>query len=125
MSEAEQPVVAIVDDDDGVRDSLRFLLEVVGLTVETFGSASEFLAAELGHVGCLILDQHMPGMTGLELVEHLRTNGSSIPILLVTGSPSPPLAARALELGVDRVLEKPPGEEDVIGFITAHSGRGI
>ena len=80
MSEAEQPVVAIVDDDDAVRDSLRCLLEVVGLTVQTFASASEFLAAELGHVGCLILDQHMPGITGLELVEHLQTNGSQIPI---------------------------------------------
>ena len=125
MGEAERRVVAIVDDDDGVRDSLRFLLEVVGLTVETFASASEFLTAELGHIGCLILDQHMPGMTGLELAERLHSDGARIPILLVTGSPSPPLAARALELGVDRVLEKPPGEEDVIGFITAHSGRGI
>ena len=125
MTEADPPIVAIVDDDDGVRNSLCFLLEVAGHTVETFASAAEFLEAELGRIACLILDQHMPGMTGLELAEHLRTAGSLIPILLITGSPSPYITARALELGVTRVIEKPPGEEDVISFITAHIDRDI
>jgi two-component system, LuxR family, response regulator FixJ len=120
-----QRAVAIVDDDDAVRDSLRFWLEIVGHTVETFASAAEFLTADQRPIACLILDHHMPGMTGLELAERLRTDGSLIPILLVTGSPSPTIAARAAELGVNRVLEKPPGEEDVVTFITAARGHGI
>ena len=125
MTETDPPVVAIVDDDDGVRDLLCFLLEIAGHTVETFASAAEFLEAEFGHIACLILDQHMPGMTGLELAEYLRTTGSLIPILLITGLPSPSISARALELGVTRVIEKPPGEEDVVSFITAHIDRDI
>ena len=72
MAEAEQRKVAVVDDDQGVRDSLRFLLEVIGYTVETFASAAEFLKANVRHFACLILDHHMPNMTGLELVERLR-----------------------------------------------------
>ena len=119
MTGTEQHTVAIIDDDDAVRDSLRLLLEVIGHTAETFASAAEFLRADLRHIGCLILDQHMLGMTGLELAERLRTDGSLLPILLVTGSPSPSIAARAAALGISRVLEKPPGEEEVIDFITA------
>jgi CheY-like chemotaxis protein len=59
----------------------------------------------------------MPEMTGLELAERLRADGSSIPILLVTGSPSPVIVARAAELGINRVLDKPPTEEDLLDFI--------
>ena len=108
-----------MDDDDAVRHSLGLLLEVICHTVETFASAAEFLRADIRHIGCLILDQHMPGMTGLQLAERLRTDGSLLPILLVTGSPSPTIATRAAALGVNKVLEKPPGDEDVIDFITA------
>jgi FixJ family two-component response regulator len=125
MTGTGQRTVAIVDDDDGVRESLRFLLEVIGYTVVTFASAADFLKADVRQIACLILDQHMPGMTGLELAERLRTAGSVVPILLVTGSPSPSIAARAAELGVNGVLEKPPGEEDVVGFITATQGHRI
>jgi two-component system, LuxR family, response regulator FixJ len=125
MIETGQQAVAIVDDDDAVRDSLRFLLEIIGHTVETFASAADFLTADQRPIGCLILDHHMPGMTGLELAERLRTDGSIIPILMVTGSPSSAIAARAAELGVIKVLEKPPGEKDVIDFIRATQGRGI
>jgi FixJ family two-component response regulator len=117
MTEAAQRKVAIVDDDSGVRDSLQFLLEIIGHQVETFASAAEFLTAEIQHPACLILDHHMPETTGLELAERLRAAGSAIPILLITGSPSPAIAARAAELGVTRVLEKPLIEEDLLGFI--------
>ncbi len=119
MAEAERRKVAVVDDDDAVRDSLRFLLEVAGHTVEAFASAAEFLKAEMRHMTCLILDHHMPHMTGLQLAERLRADGVNIPILLVTGSPSPAIVARAAELGIDRVLEKPPGEDDLLDFVNA------
>ena len=117
MTGAEQRRVAIVDDDAAVRDSLRFLLEVIGHPVETFASAAEFLKADKQHLACLILDHHMPEMTGLELAERLRADGSGIPILLITGSPSPAIVARAAELGINRVLEKPLTDEDLLDFI--------
>jgi FixJ family two-component response regulator len=119
VTETEQRKVAIVDDDHAVRESFRFLLEVIGHPVETFASAAEFLTAEIRHLACLILDHHMPDMTGLQLAEKLRADGSVLPILLITGSPSPAIVARAAELGIVQVLEKPPEEDDLIDFINA------
>jgi two-component system response regulator FixJ len=119
MTEAERRNIAIVDDDLAVRDSLRFLLEVIGHLVETFASAAEFLKANIQHFACLILDHHMPNMTGLQLAERLRADGVGIPILLVTGSPSPAIVARAAELGVERVLEKPLNDEDLLDFVNS------
>jgi two-component system response regulator FixJ len=125
MTGFEQRNVAIVDDDAAVRDSLRFLLEVIGHPVETFASAAEFLKAEMHRLACLILDHHMPEMTGLELAERLRADGSDLPILLITGSPSPVIAARAAEIGINRVLEKPLSDEDLLDFIKAGVARPV
>ena len=119
MAEINHRTVAIVDDDDAVRDSLRFLLEVIGHPVETFASASEFLKAEIHRLACLILDHHMPEMTGLELAERMRADGLGIPIFLITGAPSPAIVTRAAEVGINRVLEKPATEEDLLDFIDA------
>ena len=119
MSENARRKVAVVDDDQAVRDSLQFLLEVIGHSVETFASATEFLNSDVCNLACLILDHHMPKMTGLELAEKLLTQGVDIPMLLITGAPSPAIVARANELGVTRVLEKPPNEEDILDFINA------
>ena len=118
MTEVECRTVAVVDDDQAVRDSLRFLLEVIGYTVEIFASAAEFLQANLRDFACLILDHHMPNMTGLELARRLRADGAVIPILLITGSPSPTISASAAEFDIE-VLDKPPGEEELIHFINA------
>ncbi|MDR3536113.1 MAG: response regulator [Acetobacteraceae bacterium] len=120
MGEVNRDIVAIVDDDDAVRDSLRFLVEVAGHKVEAFSAAAEFLAADLRHIACLVLDQHMPAMTGLQLAEQLRTTNPAIPIMLITGSPSPAIVARANGLGIEIVLEKPPAEADILNFIAAH-----
>lgn len=119
VTNAASRIIGIIDDDDAVRDSLKFLLEVAGHVVEAFASASEFLAAETRHLVCLILDHHMPHMTGLQLLERLRAEGWNVPVLLITGSPSPAIVSRAAELGVERVLEKPPVEDDVLDFVTA------
>lgn len=120
MTEANQRQVAIIDDDDAVRNSLRFLLEVVGYPVAAFASAAEFQRVDTANLACLILDHHMPEMTGLELADRLRADGVGIPILLITGSPSPAIVARAAELGIERVLEKPPSEEELLDFIRVH-----
>ena len=117
MPEAQPTTIGIVDDDPGVRESLRFLLEVAGHVVETFESAADFLKSETKHLACLILDHHMPQMTGLELAERLCANGSAIPILLITAWPTPILLARAVELGIDKVLEKPLDEQELFDFV--------
>ncbi|MGE0416464.1 MAG: response regulator transcription factor [Acetobacteraceae bacterium] len=106
MTESHHPTVAVVDDDQGVRDSLRFLLETVGFDVDTFTSACEFLAASVhGDPVCLLVDQHMPHLTGLDLLRVMRERGMSVPVALMTGSPSAELARMAEELGVAAIFE--------------------
>ena len=119
MTEAIRGKIAVVDDDHAIRDSLRFLLEVMGDPVETFASAAEYLNSVSDHHACLILDNHMPLMTGLDLAAILRADGADIPILLITGSPSPAIHTRAAELGIDKVLEKPLSDADLLDFISA------
>jgi FixJ family two-component response regulator len=115
--------IAIVDDDPGVRSSLSFLLEVIGHPVRAFASATEFLNADIRDVFCLILDHHMPDMTGLHLAERLRAEGRAIPIMLITGSSTPAIADHARQLGIERVSEKPVTEEDLLDFIDASLGQ--
>lgn len=118
--QADGRAVALVDDDAAVRDSMRFLLEIVGHPIVDFPSAIEFLEqGDMEKISGLILDHHMPLMTGLELAEQLRKAGRKFPILLITGSPSPAIVARAAQLGIERVLEKPPSEPDLLHFVEA------
>ena len=99
MAEASRRTIAIIDDDTAVLESLQLLLEVIGHPVQAFASVEEFLKAPPWHFAGLILDHHMPQMTGLELAQRLRDNGTAIPILLVTGSSLPAVVARAAKLG--------------------------
>src|SRR5215469_2892635 len=92
MRDGSHRLVAVVDDDDAVRDSLRFLLEIAGYSVATYGSAAEFLhKAPLEDLACLVVDQHMPEQTGLQMVSRLRSQGVMLPVALITGSPAPDL----------------------------------
>jgi FixJ family two-component response regulator len=120
MTRESAGVVAVVDDDHAVLDSLKFLLEVVGYRVVTYASARAFLDNRGSVPSCLIIDHHMPVMTGLELAQKLREEKSDIPILLITGAPSPAIVIRAAELGIERVLEKPPDEDDLLAFVNKH-----
>jgi FixJ family two-component response regulator len=113
--------VAVVDDDPAVLDSLKFLLEVAGHTVGAYASADEFLEDQAVQPACLILDQHMPLVSGLDLAARLRTEGVGIPILLISGALSPGIVARAAQLGIERVLPKPPAEDDLLGFVAAYA----
>lgn len=118
MAGREDGVIAVVDDDDAVRESLAFLLTVTGHKVAAFASAADFLEnCDLCRVAGLIVDHHMPRQTGLELLARLRQDGRSLPVLLVTGSPSPEIVARAGALGVDRVLEKPVSDDRLMEFV--------
>lgn len=112
--------IAIIDDDAAVRESACLLLEVAGHPAVAYASALAFLERyDMDGVAGLILDHHMPHMTGLELAARLRSEGSRLPILLITGSPSPEIVARAADLCIEKVLEKPPSEEDLFAFINS------
>ena len=101
-------IVAIVDDDGDVRDVLDALLKSAGHTVKTYTSGRQLLDdPELSEVACLIVDQKMPEMTGLDLLRALDSAGHTIPSLLVTGLPDSRVAAEARALGAIDVLSKP------------------
>ena len=123
MHNGSHRTVAVVDDDDAVRDSLRFLLETAGFSVITFGSAAQFLdEAKVSELTCLVVDQHMPGQTGLQLIDSLRRRGTRLPVALITGSPSPDLVRLADALGVAKVMEKPLDDDALLNFIAAPRG---
>ncbi|MBV8536928.1 MAG: response regulator [Alphaproteobacteria bacterium] len=106
----EPPVIFVVDDDDVVRDSLKVLLELRNYRVHDFGSAAAFLAARAEAVEpatCLVLDIHMPDMTGIELLRRLRSEGDRTPAILITGRRDPATQAQAQSLGVTALLDKP------------------
>ena len=118
MPDEARRLVGVVDDDEAVRDSLGFLLETAGLNVVTYSSAAQFLSeATLDDLACLVVDQHMPELTGLQLIARLRGQGVTLPIALITGSPSADLIRLARELGVAGVLEKPLDDAALLAFI--------
>jgi two-component system, LuxR family, response regulator FixJ len=101
------PIVLIVDDDPAVRNSLMFSLAVEGFAVRAYGSGRELLDDPgLPQHGCLVIDQRLPGMSGLELLTLLRERHVSLPAILITTNPSAILRQRAADAGVP-VVEKP------------------
>jgi two-component system, LuxR family, response regulator FixJ len=118
MQDGSHRLVAVIDDDDAVRESLRFLLEISGYSVLTYASAAEFLReAPVAELACLVVDQHMPDQTGLQLVSRLRGQAVTVPVALITGSPSPDLIRLAREFDVSKVLEKPLDDNALLDFI--------
>jgi two-component system response regulator FixJ len=101
-------MVHVIDDDDAVRDSLAFLLEAAGYEVKTYDSGLRFLEGFTGEErGCLLTDIRMPGLTGLELALRLKSLGSRLPIIVLTGHADVALAVEAMKAGVDDFIEKP------------------
>ena len=106
MSEA--PLIAIVDDDELARDGMRDLVESFGYATATFTSAEHFLqSAVIAQATCLITDLQMPGQSGLELQEALRSRGYQMPVILVTAYPNDKDRTRALNNGAVDFLSKP------------------
>jgi two-component system, LuxR family, response regulator FixJ len=100
--------LAVVDDDPCVLYALRFMLELDGYSVRAFRSGGEFLeAAQSERPDCLVLDQNMPAMMGLEVADRLRRSGVLLPVVMITATPSAALSAKAKAAGIGRVIEKP------------------
>lgn len=108
MSGQPAPTAYVVDDDEAIRTLWGWLMESNGIAVRTFASAAAFIEAyRRGDPGCLVLDVHMPGMSGLELQEHLRREANEIPIVFVTGRGDVPTAVNALKGGAVDFIQKP------------------
>ena len=99
-------IVAIVDDDPAVCGSLKFSLELEGFVVRAYGNAAEFLDADFQGCDCLVIDQRMPGLSGMELIAKLRTLEVRTPAILLISQPNPSVAARAAKAAVP-IVEKP------------------
>ncbi|WP_458504631.1 response regulator transcription factor [Methylomagnum sp.] len=110
-----EPTVFVVDNDEDMRNSLKWLVESIGLPVEAFSSAEAFLDANsVGRPGCLLLDVRMPGMGGLRLLEHLRATGAGMPVIVLTGHGEVSMAVYALKCGAFDFMEKPASHQLIL-----------
>ncbi|WP_246205812.1 response regulator transcription factor [Microvirga arsenatis] len=119
MSQLAGPVI-VVDDDDAVRNSLKFALELEGLSVRLFKDGAELLAVpDLPRGGCYVIDYNMPGMTGIELVRKLRQRQIDSPAILIASQVNEDLHGRAARSGFRSVLEKPLHDSELLDSIQA------
>ena len=117
MSDPER-VVFVVDDDRLVRDSVADLLNSAGFTVQTFGSATEFIQSQRPDVpACLILDVELPDFSGLDLQAELSKSGIEMPIVFLTGHGDIPMSVRAMKAGAVEFLTKPFGKQELLDAI--------
>jgi FixJ family two-component response regulator len=118
-------LVAIVDDDESVRDAIKRLMRSMGLAAEVFASAEEFLRSpDLNRTGCLVVDFNMPSMSGLDLHQSLLVQRKEIPTVLITAYPSDDVRARALQAGVIGYLTKPFSDHDLLSHVRTALDRG-
>lgn len=119
----DTPLVLVVDDDEAMRGSVGYLLASVGIACESFASAEAFLRSP--HLspplrpGCVLLDVRMPGMSGIELLRHLRELGCKRPVIMITGHGDVPLAVAALKGGAEDFIEKPWKDQTLLDAVNA------
>ncbi|MEM5425271.1 response regulator [Paraburkholderia ferrariae] len=117
---AERPLIAVVDDDESVRESLPDLLHMFGFAARAFASAEEFLASGCaGEARCLILDVAMPGMSGEDLQHELKLRRETVPIVFITAHGDNVLRPRVLDQGAVECLFKPFSDTALLGAIQA------
>ena len=118
------PMIDIIDDDDAVRDSTLSLLEAYGYRVREHASAERFLLSAVDDAQFLVVDQHMPGMTGIVLLEYLRARGNNTPAIMITGQSDSNIEPRASAIGV-KMLQKPLNYDELLGWIDSGCNAGI
>ncbi len=115
---AKKAMISIVDDDRSVREAARRLVKSLGYATATFASAEEFLqSGRLQETDCLITDVQMPGMSGVDLQDHLAASGDTTPVIFVTAFPEAAVRHRALRAGALGFLSKPISEQSLIACI--------
>jgi len=111
-------IVFVVDDDASMRESLRNVVRSIGLRVQVFASAQEFLrSARVDSPACLVLDVRMPGLSGLDLQKRMADAGTDIPIVFLSGHADIPMSVRAMKAGAAEFLTKPVREQDLLDAI--------
>ena len=120
---AGRPVVFVVDDDVSMREALKNLLRSVGLEVETYSAAGEFLSSRRPDApGCLVLDVRLPGLSGLELQRQLTEANIEIPIIFITGHGDIEMSVRAMKSGAVEFLTKPFRDQDLLDAVNVGLG---
>jgi FixJ family two-component response regulator len=111
-------IVYVVDDDSSVREAIKSLIRSVGLRVETFGTAQEFLkSARPDAPGCVVLDVRLPGLSGLDLQREMAAHGINLPVIFITGHGDIPMSVRAMKAGALEFLTKPFRDQDLLDAI--------
>ena len=117
-SSTAAPIIYVVDDDDGMRRALTLLLNTVGYQTAAFSNPKDFLTQfRADAAGCLVLDIRMPGMSGLELQQHLNRTGCMLPVLFITGDGDVPMAVQAMKEGAFEFIQKPFRDQDLLDRI--------
>jgi FixJ family two-component response regulator len=112
-------IIFVVDDDEAIREALKSLIRSVGLRVETFVSAQEFLESQAPDApGCLVLDVRLPGLSGLDLQRALAESNIHIPIIFITGHGDIPMSVQAMKAGAVEFLTKPFRDQDLLDAIS-------
>lgn len=125
MSMTPGPVI-VVDDDSAVRQSLKFALELEGMSVRVYGSGDELLAvSELPTSGCLVVDYHMPSMNGVELMDRLRRRLVKLPAILITSRATDDIRRRAARSGFSQIIEKPLEDSTLLDSIRGALGTPV
>ena len=115
-----EPLVFVIDDDAGVRQALKSLLQSVGLKVETFGSTADFLAGKMPNVpSCLVLDVRLPGISGLDFQAELGKANMQIPIIFITAQGDEKMRMQALRAGAVEFLAKPFDDDVLLDSVRA------
>lgn len=118
MTNDSEPTVAIIDDDDALRDALLVMFDAAGLKAEGFASAEEFLpVAGTRSYGCAVIDVRLPGMDGMALFKRMLAQGLGTPVVILTGHGDIPMAVEALKAGAVDFIEKPFDPDRLLGGI--------
>ncbi|MBV9235636.1 MAG: response regulator transcription factor FixJ [Xanthobacteraceae bacterium] len=116
-------LVQIIDDDDALRDSLTFLLSSAGIEAKSYESAGAYLNdPQRGAAGCIITDVRMPGMSGIDLLRKLKSDGVALPVIVMTGHGDVPLAVEAMKLGAFDFIEKPFEDDALLASVRGALG---
>ena len=116
--ERRQPTIFVVDDDMAIREAMRDLLQENGYAVEIFADGPAFFEAyRPGSKGCVLVDALMPGMSGIELIERLESEGHELPAIVITGNGAVPMAVQAMKAGAVDFIEKPVGHREVLASV--------